>query len=285
MKLKTKLILLAAVPLTGLAVTVATFYVRARALEKMVHHTTTESAVYAALAQHLQFNVVQVQQFLQDVSATRGLDGLNDGFRLAAAQRDEFLAGTKRFKEMYEREQDQTNLEKVATLEAAFARCYEAGHAMASAYVKDGPAGGNKMMADFDKVATRMIEELETFVKQQTDEFNDELSGVETSSKKTASTAVIGGLILTVGTLFLTFYWIRSVTGVLSGVTERLSSGATQTGAAAHEVSSSSQSLAEGASEQAASLEETSASLEEISAMTKRNSDNAASSKTLTHPK
>ena len=246
MKLKTKLILLAAVPLTGLAVTVATFYVRTRALEKAVHHTTTQSAVYAGLAQHLQLNVVQVQQFLQAVSATRGLDGLNDGFRLAAAQRDEFLAGTKRFKEMYEREQDQTNLQQVATLEAAFAGYYEAGHAMATAYVKEGPAGGNKLMADFDKAASRMIEGLETFVKQQTEEFNDELSGVETSSHKTAFAAIIGGLILTVGTLFITFYWIRSVTGVLSGVTKRLSSSATQTGAAAHEVSSSSQSLAEG---------------------------------------
>ena len=54
-----------------------------------------------------------------------------------------------------------------------------------------------------------------------------------------------------------------------------------QVTSAAREVSMSSNSTAEGASEQAASLEETSASLEEISAMTKRNSDNAASSKTL----
>ena len=79
------------------------------------------------------------------------------------------------------------------------------------------------------------------------------------------------------------FGWlvIRSTTQTLRGVTERMSNGATQTAVAAHEVSSASLSLAEGASEQAASLEETSASLEEISAMTKRNSDNAASSKTL----
>ncbi len=56
-----------------------------------------------------------------------------------------------------------------------------------------------------------------------------------------------------------------------------------QVSTAAREVATSSQTTAEGASEQAASLEETSASLEEISAMTKRNADNAASSKTLSN--
>jgi len=92
----------------------------------------------------------------------------------------------------------------------------------------------------------------------------------------------IGALI--VGTLLggiIGWVVIRGTTTTLQGVAERLSNGARQTGAAAHEVSGASHSLAEGASEQAASLEETSASLEEISAMTKRNADNASSSKTL----
>ena len=92
----------------------------------------------------------------------------------------------------------------------------------------------------------------------------------------------IGALVLGAG-VGGGFGWsvIRSTTQTLQGVTERMAGGAMQTAAAAHEVSSSSQSLAEGASEQAASLEETSASLEEISAMTKRNSENAVNSKTL----
>ena len=73
----------------------------------------------------------------------------------------------------------------------------------------------------------------------------------------------------------------RSISRILHGAAERLSEGAEQTASASGQVSSASQTLAEGASEQAASLEETSASLEEISSMTKKNADNAQTTKGL----
>jgi len=41
---------------------------------------------------NLKLDVVQVQQFLTDVSATRGLDGLNDGFDRAKSFTDKFAA-------------------------------------------------------------------------------------------------------------------------------------------------------------------------------------------------
>jgi methyl-accepting chemotaxis protein len=73
----------------------------------------------------------------------------------------------------------------------------------------------------------------------------------------------------------------RSISGVLHRAADKLSAGAEQTAAASGQVSAASQMLAEGASEQAASLEETSASLEEISSMTKRNAENAQTTKVL----
>lgn len=73
----------------------------------------------------------------------------------------------------------------------------------------------------------------------------------------------------------------RSISRVLRHAADELSAGAEQTAAASGQVSSASQMLAEGASEQAASLEETSASLEEISSMTKRNAENAQTTKGL----
>jgi methyl-accepting chemotaxis protein len=276
MKLKTKLILLAAVPLTGLAITVTTFYLRTNALENAVHLTTTESVVYADMGRNLQLNVVQVQQFFSDISATRGLDGLDDGLKNAAAQRDEFFAGSKRFKEMYEREQDAAHLKQVADLEQSFSSYYQSGHEMASAYVKEGPAAGNKLMPDFDKAATSLTAALESFVQQQTDELKGSLTAVESSSHKTALAVLFGGLILTVGTVLLTFYSIRSIVGPLHRIAGQVGENASSVSASAGELSAASQTVAEGASEQAASLEETSASLEEISSMTKRNAENAS---------
>ncbi len=281
MKLKTKLILLAAVPVTGLALTISTFYFRTNALKEAVHLTTTESVVYADLGRNLQMNVVQVQQFFSDISATRGLDGLDDGFKNAAAQREEFLAGLKRFQEMYESEQDTTHLKEVANLEQTFAGYYRTGQTMAEAYVKDGPAAGNKMMADFDAAASNLTAALGKFVQQQTDELHHSLTAVESSSHRTALAVLFGGLILISGTGVLTFYSIRSIVGPLQKIASQVGENAGSVSASAGELSAASQTVAEGASEQAASLEETSASLEEISSMTKRNAENASNGSEL----
>ena len=79
----------------------------------------------------------------------------------------------------------------------------------------------------------------------------------------------------------IAFVIIRKTSGILHRIANALDEGANQVAAASSQVSASSQSLAEGASEQAASLEETSASLEEISSMTKKNADNAQTTKGL----
>jgi predicted adenine nucleotide alpha hydrolase (AANH) superfamily ATPase len=40
-----------------------------------------QSVQYALLATAMDKNVVQIQQFLSDISATQGKDGLDDGFK------------------------------------------------------------------------------------------------------------------------------------------------------------------------------------------------------------
>ena len=79
----------------------------------------------------------------------------------------------------------------------------------------------------------------------------------------------------------LAYFIISSTTRALTALTSTLEESTGGMATASDGFYTGSQSLAESASQQAASLEETSASLEEISAMTKRNSDNAASSKAL----
>ena len=73
----------------------------------------------------------------------------------------------------------------------------------------------------------------------------------------------------------------RGISGILRQEADKLFAGAEQTASASGQVSAASQMLAEGASEQAAALEETSSSLEEIASMTKRNADNAQTTKGL----
>jgi methyl-accepting chemotaxis protein len=94
--------------------------------------------------------------------------------------------------------------------------------------------------------------------------------------------AVLLYVILTVvASVILGTVTTRSISKVLHRAANELSAGAEQTAAASGQVSAASKMLAEGAAEQAASLEETSASLEEISSMSKRNAENAQTTKGL----
>lgn len=114
---------------------------------------------------NVQIDVIQVQQFLTDMSATRGLDGLNDGF-------DEARKNAEDFKERSEKllgESQALRLPSVAegirAAQDAFDPYYTAGQKMAAAYVKDGPAGGNPMMGEFDAAAERIGNAVDQLVK------------------------------------------------------------------------------------------------------------------------
>lgn len=110
-------------------------------------------------AHQLKLAVIQVQQWLTDISATRGLDGLNDGF-------DEAENNAQLFKQLIDGLQtvDPDNTQQYQAMLPVFDNYYETGKRMAQAYVDQGPIGGNKMMADFDEAAAALAEQVDTFV-------------------------------------------------------------------------------------------------------------------------
>jgi len=136
---------------------------------KSDYQTTT---IMPSMLQYLELklDVVQVQQWLTDVSATRAAKGYDDGydeakkyFKLANKKLDELIAHNNTIK----------NTQQVAILKEFkknFQAYYEVGVNMANAYVKYGPEEGNKWMSKLDPFAEKLTEELEVWViKSQTD--------------------------------------------------------------------------------------------------------------------
>jgi len=114
-----------------------------------------------AIQKQIQIDVVQVQQFLTDVSATRGLDGLDGGWAEAAQSAEAFkrdaararvLAATLRASDM------QAALDRAVN---SFDAYYQSGQTMAHAYVDQGPEGGNVLMPAFDAAAETMTTAIE----------------------------------------------------------------------------------------------------------------------------
>lgn len=120
------------------------------------------------------YNVTQVQQWLTDISATRGLDGLNDGFDEAESAAQQ-LAENIGVAKSLARKLDQTELfASLEQVEAAFPAYYATGKEMAQGYIDGGPEVGNKMMGDFDATAARLADALEVAV-EQTDSFSESI--------------------------------------------------------------------------------------------------------------
>ncbi|MDY0874491.1 methyl-accepting chemotaxis protein [Dongia rigui] len=124
-------------------------------------HLVDKAIPLLAATKDIRFDVVQIQQWLTDISATQGKDGLNDGFDTAAAFKEALGKDVARAKEIAT---DLNQTEIVQALDdvlAASGPYYDMGVTMAQAFIAEGPAGGNKIMGDFDATAEKITGDLD----------------------------------------------------------------------------------------------------------------------------
>jgi methyl-accepting chemotaxis protein len=260
-------------PLLAMGVIIAASFGMIGQVENM-RDSSVERFESAIAAKQMQGDVIQVQQWLTDISATRGLDGLDDGFAKAEEHVGLFLANLKRFRTLAERDRDAEHLREIVQLEERFKEYYEAGKQMARAYVAGGPEAGNPMMAKFDKTAEALENQIEPFVIGNVEEGGNAIKNIPVLLSNVLF-GIIGALafalVLSAACAFLVG---QSIARPLARLSKDMGETAMHLASTSAEVASSSQSLAEGASEQAAALEETSATMEEVAAMTKQDADN-----------
>jgi len=132
---------------------------------KVVSNEMLPLAVETEEARH---DVVQVQQFLSDISATRGMDGLNDGFKLAETNAQSFLTHLSSAQRIARELDDRTLIADIDKLKATFPPFYEIGKTTAAAFVEGGPAKGNPMMVQMDAQAQNLDEALAVLTKHVT---------------------------------------------------------------------------------------------------------------------
>jgi methyl-accepting chemotaxis protein len=141
-----------------------------------LRYDVAQMSTLSLAAKDMQAQVIQVQQFLTDVSATRARDGLDDGFSQAASQREAFLAGLARFEQARQRGLVQLPDGALASLGNRFETYYQAGVAMARAYVHGGPEEGNATMGAFDTTSLALQGEIQPFVQQQVQHLNEAIA-------------------------------------------------------------------------------------------------------------
>jgi methyl-accepting chemotaxis protein len=137
----------------------------------------------------LQLHIVQVQQWLTDISATRGLDGLDDGY----AEAEKHAGDAKKLIDEISR-QDPENSDFYKEMQATFDSYYLTGKKMAGLYVAEGPAGGNAFMETFDKAAESMSDALDKVLQRASQGATDRVTEIQQAS--TRATAINLGISL-----------------------------------------------------------------------------------------
>lgn len=123
-----------------------------------IHATTTSDTLLPLLltVKNMEVDIIQIQQWLTDISATRALDGLDDGFDKAKEYAGRFKTHMDEAEHLARQLGQADILTGLHPIMAAFPPYYEMGQRMARAYVADGPGTGNKFMEDFDGTAERI---------------------------------------------------------------------------------------------------------------------------------
>jgi len=185
-------------------------------IDESVKLVKEESVVYAMLAKDMEKDVVQVQQYISDISATRGQDGLGDGLEMAQKSRDSFIEKADKFQQMFSAENDQKRLSEINDLISRFGVYYEIGKKMAHAYIEGGPASGNKQMGEFDQASEALQGVLKPFVQSQLDEATDELGKTERAASGVRIIAAILNIGIILASLILAIILIRLITRPLN---------------------------------------------------------------------
>ena len=137
----------------------------------------------------LQLNVIQVQQWLTDVSDTRAHEGFDDGFSEAKSYYDAGNVVLDRLIHMHAELNESSMVAQLQAFKGEFANFYAIGVKMAKTYIKDGPTQGNKMMLKLDPFAAKLSDRLAVWSKAHKEELSELTHAMHTNieSEKQAS--------------------------------------------------------------------------------------------------
>ncbi|WP_394689438.1 methyl-accepting chemotaxis protein [Hoeflea sp.] len=172
----------------------------ARSNQQLVADTRDSGSLItelSVLAKGIELDIVSTQEALTDVSATRGLDGLDDGFALADEAAAALTEKANRVLAISDSLGETELRDAINTLTTKFSVFRQSGIEMAQTYVAGGPAEGNKLMASFDQVADDLQQEIESSgaeIEAVQARINSKTDGQIAENVATAKTASLVGI-------------------------------------------------------------------------------------------
>ncbi len=169
---------------------------------------------------NIQISVNQVQQWLTDISATRGLNGMDDGFTEAEEWSRRFDTEVEILRDIFRNNKEAT--EELDEIKTSFGKYYTMGKEMAKAYISGGPSSGNKIMEEFDSYASDINERVENIVKRNTHELDSTIISLESEVKKTIQVCLLLTFLAIVIGLVVSFLISNGISVPISAVSAEM---------------------------------------------------------------
>lgn len=189
--LRNKALFFSAICIAFLLVQVVTLRGETHQVIEQVEYLEKERIPQLSKAHDMQVAVIQVQQWLTDISATRGLDGLNDGFDVAEENAGLFRTRLKELMAL-----DSENADAYRKLLPVFEAYYSTGKKMAQGYIDGGPAMGNQLMGEFDGTASAIYEHIGDLMQTQDSRTQSAISKALQQAKQSQWTSMLFSALL-----------------------------------------------------------------------------------------
>ncbi len=177
----------------------------------------------------LEIDVLQTQQWITDISATRGMNGLDDGFEIAAGFAERFPGDVNTARELATKLDMPELMSILDTLLETYPTYYEVGLEMGNAYVSGGAALGNLSMAKFDGVAELMGGAVDSMLQISEEAFVADMRGsadalhvLENSNSQQALIVLTSSLFVALMVLLQAFFVIAIILKKLNQANKEL---------------------------------------------------------------
>ncbi|MEW5815396.1 MAG: HAMP domain-containing methyl-accepting chemotaxis protein [Spirochaetota bacterium] len=225
MKIKTKLFLNFLLTILLLLI-IALFSIFSSYRNKMTVNVIEQEVFPHALDfLDLQRSVIQIQRNLSDISATRGRDGLKDGFNKA----EEYYTHALETLDKLIKEINESRTEKeLENIRSGLTDFYRLGVEMARAYRLGGTEAGNPLMAQFDPYSEKFQSLIDGHVEDHKKELSEQFSNLMGNFDFAIKIAVIIAAATLVFSLVISFNIAGSITkpiNILMTATGRMSEG------------------------------------------------------------
>ena len=173
----------------------------------------------------LKFDIIQIQQWLSDISATRGAEGFNDG--LSNAEKYYKSAGSllNEIKQNHTNEPDMVTT--ISEMQKTLDEYYKVGVEMANVYISDGPEKGNEFMGKFDPYAEAMTNSIDKLVTDHREEMTTFLEDIHKQEMSSGVFTLITSIIAVATAIFMGLFVTRATIRPLNIFREKFKTGST----------------------------------------------------------